>query len=154
MSDLESNHLCFAMFHPLASKDCLSFVTDRTLMQRDFAVLFAMMSHCDTTTGRVKFMGKALAETFRVAPGNISTSISRLKKAKIVAAFTDSTGEKYYMINPYYFSVGRRQKWGHSLIRFMSAFDDENGALLSGDAQATPGGSAREAFENPEDYSL
>jgi hypothetical protein len=142
------------MFHPLASRDCLSLVSDRTLLQRDFAVLFAMMAYCDTTTGRIKFMGKALAETFRVAPGNISTSISRLKKARVVAAFVDSMGEKYYMINPYYFSVGRRQKWGHSLVRFMSAFNNEERALLSRDAQATPGGSAREGFESSEDYSL
>lgn len=125
MSESDSSHLAFCMFHPLGAKDYLNLVTDRTLLQRDFAVLYAMMSHCDTLTGKVKFMVKTLAKTFAVTPGNISTSISRLKKAKMVALFVDSNGDRYYMINPYLLSVGRKQRWGHSLVRFMSAFDDE-----------------------------
>lgn len=124
MSATDSDHLSFAMFHPLAAKDYLALITDRTLLQRDFAVLFAMMCHCDTMTGRVKFMVKTLAETFSVTPGNISTSISRLKKAKLVALLVDTNGERYYMVNPYCFSVGRKQRWGAQLVRFMSAFDD------------------------------
>lgn len=61
---------------------------------------------------------------------SISASLSRLKKVMLIAQFaeTDEQGRpwgKYYMINPYVFSVGRKQRWGLLLQKFLSAFDQD-----------------------------
>lgn len=87
-------------------------------------MLFAMMSLCDPRTARIKFMVKNLADDLGVNPTSISASLSRLKKIMLVAQFVERNGDKYYMINPYVFSVGRKQRWGLLLQKFLSAFTD------------------------------
>lgn len=130
MSEVETKHSCFAMFYPLDATRYLCYLENKTLQPRDFAVLFAMMSFCDTKTARIKFSVSYLAGKIGTSPPNVSTSISRLKKALLVARLKDSRGLDFYMINPYLFSVGSRQRWGFHLKEFMSAFNQEDGEKI------------------------
>lgn len=88
-------------------------------------MLFAMMSLCDPKTARIRFMVKNLADELGVNPTSISASLSRLKKAMLIAQFMENNGDKYYMVNPYIFSIGRKQRWGLLVQKFFSAFSDD-----------------------------
>lgn len=117
----DNKHSNFALFHLIESKKLTELLRDRKLQQRDFAVLFAMMSQCDTRTGEIRFMVKTLAADINMNATSFSNSLKRLKTNLIIASVVKRTGDKYYLINPYLFSVGSRQKWGFSLQRFMNA---------------------------------
>lgn len=120
----ETKHLSFALLHISEANKFLRYVKEKQINQRDICVLFAMMSLCDPRTARIKFMVKNLADDLGVNPTSISASLSRLKKIMLVAQFAERNGDKYYMINPYVFSVGRKQRWGLLLQKFLSAFTD------------------------------
>lgn len=112
----------FGLFHVTECEKLIQLVKDKTLNQRDVSVLFAIMSKINTKTGKAKFLVKNLAAEFGVNMTSISASISRLKKAALIATFTEYSGEKYYLVNPYIFSVGTRQRWGLFVQKFNSAF--------------------------------
>lgn len=131
MTDRETRHSCFAMFHPLDADRYLCYLEDKRLQPRDFAVLYAMMSFCDTKTGRVRFSVLYMAKRLCTSASNVSTSLSRLKKVFAIAQLKDSKGVFFYMINPYLFSVGSRQKWGLLLKQFISVFNDEEGKEIN-----------------------
>lgn len=113
----------FALFHVTDCEKVIQLVKDRTLLQRDVAVLFAIMSKIDTRTARARFLVKNLAIEFNVQSSSISASLSRLKKAMLIATFMEYNGDKYYMVNPHLFSVGTKQRWGLYLKKFVSAFE-------------------------------
>lgn len=113
----------FALFHVLECGKVIELVKNKALNQRDVSVLFAIMSKVDTRTGRARFVVKNLATEFGVNPTSISASLSRLKKAVLIATFTEYSGDKYYLVNPYLFSVGTKQRWGLFVQKFNSAFE-------------------------------
>ena len=113
----------FGLFHVSEGEKITNHIKNKTILQRDVAVLFAMMSKVDTRTGRIRFVVKNLAAEFDVQPSSISASLSRLKKAMLVATFKEYNGDKYYMVNPYLFSVGTKQRWGLFTQKFLSAFE-------------------------------
>jgi hypothetical protein len=116
-------HLCFAMFHINEADSIVHKIGDRKIELRDVAVLFAMMSCCDYKTGKVKFVAKTLAKRLNITATNFSASVKRLKQEFLVALVLEQNGDKYYVINPYLFSVGRRQKWGHLVSLFSEAIN-------------------------------
>ena len=113
----------FALFHVFECEKVIELVKNKVLNQRDISVLFAIMSKIDTRTGRARFVVKNLATEFGVNATSISASISRLKKAVLIATFTEYSGDKYYLVNPYLFSVGTKQRWGLFVQKFSSAFE-------------------------------
>ena len=115
---------CFAMFHIHEADSFVSKICERKIELRDTAVLFAMMATCNHKTGKVKFVAKALAKRLNITETNLSASIKRLKKEFLIALILEPNGEKYYIINPYLFSVGRKQKWGHLLSLFTKAINE------------------------------
>jgi hypothetical protein len=116
-------HSGFCMFHPLEARKYFAQIKRRELMPRDFAVLFAVLSLCDTKTGRVRFIIQELGEELGMHPTVVSSSIRRLKKHLLIANCVDPDGDRYYLINPYLLSVGRRQRWGLLLKRFELALE-------------------------------
>ncbi len=117
-------NLCFAMFHVNEADNLVHKIGERRIELRDTAVLFAMMAACDYKTGKVKFVAKALAKRLNITETNLSASIKRLKKEFLIALILEPNGEKYYIINPYLFSVGRKQKWGYLLSLFTKAINE------------------------------
>ena len=113
----------FAMFHMLEARNYFSYIKERKLQPRDFTVLFALMSLCDAKTGKIRFTAKVLSEEIGFNPTAFSASLKRLKTNFVIASICESSGDKYYLINPYLFSVGRKQKWGHLVKTFTDAFN-------------------------------
>ena len=115
-------HLCFGMIHFLDAIRYIPYLKERKLQPRDFAVLFALMTRCDSKTGKIKFTVNGLASEIGFNPTSLSASLKRLKSALMIANVQERDGERFYLINPYLFSVGRRQKWGHLVKLFNEAF--------------------------------
>lgn len=136
MESYNSNdkHVAFGLFHINESRSWLHKIKDRRLNLRDIATLFAMMSLVNTKTGMIRFTIKDLASDLGVNPTSLSASLSRLKKECIVATVRGEHGDRYYMINPYLFSVGTRKSWGFMLQRFKSAFSPEIAHAIDRDA--------------------
>lgn len=119
----EDKHLAFGLFHVNEARLWLHKIKDRSLNLRDMTLLFAMMSLANTKTGMIRFTIKELALDLGVNPTSLSASLSRLKKQCMVATLKGDHGDRYYMINPYLFSVGSKKNWGFMLKRFKSAFN-------------------------------
>lgn len=119
----DNKHSDFAFFHLIESKNLIKLLKDRKLQPRDFAVLFAIMSQCNTKTGEIRFMVKTLAQQIDMNPTSFSNSLKRLKENFLIATVLSHSGDKFYLINPYLFSVGRKQKWGHLLKLFTEAIN-------------------------------
>jgi len=117
----DDKHSDFAFFHLIESKKLIQLLKDRKLQPRDFAVLFVIMTQCDVKTGEIRFMIKTLSQQMDMNPTSFSNSLKRLKENFLIATVVKHSGDKYYLINPYLFSVGRRQKWGHLLKTFTEA---------------------------------
>lgn len=117
----DNKHSDFAFFHLIESRNLIKLLKDRKLQPRDFAVLFAIMSQCNTKTGEIRFMVKTLAQQINMNPTSFSNSLKRLKENFLIATVLSYSGDKFYLINPYLFSVGRKQKWGHLLKLFTEA---------------------------------
>jgi hypothetical protein len=120
--DFEGNE--FGFFHFSECKKLIDMVKNRQVRLSDVGVLFALMSLVNMRSGRIKFLVKNMAEELNYTPHAVSLALSRLKKVCLVASFTERNGDKYYMINPYLFSVGSRQRWGLSIKKFFSAFNE------------------------------
>jgi DNA-binding MarR family transcriptional regulator len=119
----DAQHLSFAFLHLSECKKFEHYIKDKVLNYRDVTVLASIMIRCDLKTARVKFMVKKLAEDIGMNATSVSASIAKLKKLMLVAMFIEEDGEKYYMINPYIFSAGKKQKWGFCVQKFFSAFE-------------------------------
>jgi hypothetical protein len=117
----DNKHSDFAIFHLIESKKLLELLENRKLQPRDFAVLFAIMTQCNAKTGEIRFMVKTLSQQINMNSTSFSNSLKRLKDNFLIVTVTNHSGDKFYLINPYFFSVGRRQKWGHLLNMFAAA---------------------------------
>lgn len=113
----------FGFIHLHELKKHEELLKDRKLNYRDITVLLLMMGRCNAKTGKVKFIVKKFAEDISMNATSLSACIANLKKAMLIATFIEEDGEKYYMINPYIFSVGKKQRWGFCVQKFFSAFE-------------------------------
>lgn len=125
MIDAPDRHDSFAMFHVLEARQCLFLLKQRELKPRDFSVLFMLMSHCNSRNGKIRVKLSELADQTNTRATDIASSISRLKKNKIIATMTDEMNDRYYAINPYLMSVGRRQFWAMQAKRFLAEFETQ-----------------------------
>jgi hypothetical protein len=124
LGETDFNGYSFGFFHFTECKKLIDMVKNNEIKLGDLGILFALMSLVDPRTGKIKFMVKVVAEKFNYSPNAISLALSRLKKAFLLASFIDKGGEKYYMINPYLFSVGSRQRWGISIKKFFDVVNE------------------------------
>lgn len=90
--------------------------TDQTLLPRDLALLLCLTQLVHPTTGRINCTVSELARKCGKPLSNISLSMSRLKKARMVVnTRCNETGGYYMLLNPGLVSVGsekggKRQK--------------------------------------------
>lgn len=120
MSNLDE-HMCFGMLHFHEARNCIQLLKERKIEYRDLAVLFALMSLCDEKNCILRFSVKDLAAEMNMNKTSLSHSLKRLKANLLIASGIKGCGDKYYLINPYLFSVGRKQKWGHLVKLFTEA---------------------------------
>lgn len=122
----DSETIGFGLFYGQQGAKIFKLIREKKINQRDVCVLYSMMSLCDTRTGKVKFMVKNLAAELGIVANSVSSSLSRLKKAKLVALFVESNGDRYFLVDPGIFSVGGKKRQGFYLKKFDSAFEDDN----------------------------
>lgn len=122
--DSEFEGYTFGFFHFDDCKKLMEMVKNKDIRLSDVGVLFIAMSSVEKSTGKIKFTIKNIAEELNYTSSSVSLALSRLKKACLITPFTERNGDKYYMINPYLFSVGSRQRWGVSIKKFFSAFNE------------------------------
>lgn len=105
----------FGMFHidelPRITALLRSADRPRRLWPHDCSVLIALMCHMDKNTYKVRVTQNQLAKDLGAGKTNISASMQRLRKEMLVASYyNSSTGERYFMLNPYLFSTGRTER--------------------------------------------
>ena len=104
----------------------LALTAERRLELRDTAVLMGLIAHVDWRTGRSKVSGKYLAELLGIQLSHCTSSITRLRKERLVVRiYDDRTGETYYLINPYLAGVGSASRRGHLYAQFAEALERE-----------------------------
>jgi len=123
--DIHKGGFSFGMIYPAKGLELFPLIRSKQINQRDVSVLFAMMCLCDARTGRIRFMVKNLAEEFGIVANSLSSSLSRLKKVKLIAPFQESNGGRYFLVNPRLFSVGGYNKRKYLIHKFDSAFESK-----------------------------
>ena len=113
------------MFHQTRDFDAvLDALATRDLELRDISVLLALVAHMDRY-GRVHVTGTAIAERLGVKPAVCIASLTRLKRQQLVVRAHDrSSGQRYFLVNPFLFSVGGSQRRGHLWAQFKAAIED------------------------------
>ena len=75
--------------------------TGVTLLPRDIAVYLSVLERTDSLTGHCNYTQAALAKEIGMDPKYLSKSISRLKKAYVLANMYDPiNGQRWFLINP------------------------------------------------------
>lgn len=101
----------FLMCHVADVYQYVEMLKDKVLKPRDFAVLFALISYHNARSGLCHVSATHLAEQTGARLADISSCISRLKKALLVATYVDQkTRQKSYLLNPHVFSSGGKNK--------------------------------------------
>ena len=119
--DKLDEHMCFGMLHFHESLNCIQLLKERKIEYRDLAVLFALMSLCDEKNCILRFSVKDLAAEMNMNKTSLSHSLKRLKANLLIASGIKGCGDIYYLINPYLFSFGSKQNWGHLVKLFNEA---------------------------------
>lgn len=113
------------MFHQTRDLEVLlEAVARRDLEFRDISVLVALVAHMDRS-GRVRVTGAALAEKLAMKQSICISSITRLRQQQIIVRAHDKTsGERYFLVNPFIFSVGGPHRRNHLWAQFKAAIED------------------------------
>lgn len=121
----ESDELSgFIKCHNLEIYQYIQMSATKFLERRDFATLLALVWRMDARSGRVKTTVNFIAEQFAVKPSDISASITRLKKCRLVCSIYNSqTGERFFLVNPALFSVGGKNKRAALIKTFNKALE-------------------------------
>jgi predicted transcriptional regulator len=115
----------FVMFHQTRDLETLlDAVAKRDLQLRDLSVLVALVAHMDRS-GRVRVTGAALAEKLDINHSTCISSMTRLRQQQVIArVFDKASGERYFLVNPFIFSVGGPQRRNHLWAQFKAAVED------------------------------
>lgn len=80
----------------------VELIAQRTLQPRDAAVMFALMSHTSTHSGKISVTSAGLAQDLQMQEADIRASLSRLKRQHLLRLISNrATGERYYRLNPW-----------------------------------------------------
>ena len=99
---------------------------DRKILHPDMSVFLMVVMHMDWKTGKSRINQKALAAAMGMHEPDISKSVKRLQRYRLLARVREPrTGEAYFLINPAVASVGGPQRRGHLAQQFREAFGEE-----------------------------
>ena len=94
----------------------------RKLELRDCALILALITHTEASTGRIKVTAPRLAEDLQVQEAEVRAGISRLKKQLMLRLIKNrDTGERYYLLNPWVVRSGRESLVGLAMQEFKAA---------------------------------
>lgn len=113
----------FAMLIQGESKKLWPMVRERTLKPMDLCVVAYLCSHMDIKTGRIAIRTKDIAEDLGVTAPHLTASMKRLRTEHLLAKGLVGTGY-YWMLNPYFWSVGRRELQGKRVAAFQGLVND------------------------------
>jgi hypothetical protein len=108
----------------------LRLLREKKLQHRDLAVLRALLMNMrgagGRDQGRIYASLAHIAELVGSSPNNVSLSVSRMRKERLlVRCWNKRTSERFYLLDPHLFSMGRSQKEGHLWSQFKAAFENE-----------------------------
>jgi len=94
----------------------------RDIEPRDAMLLFALVGHTDTYSGRVRVTAVALAEELQTRDSEVRAGLARLKRHDMVRQIKDrNTGERYYRLNPYLFQTTKGPLLGLAIKEWQEA---------------------------------
>lgn len=101
-------------------KKFLPAFREKKLRPRDAAILFALFCFHNPKTGLCHVSVAHLAETIGSRVTDISSGLSRLKKALLVTTYINRvSGERSFLLNPYLFASGGKKKRAFLRVKFM-----------------------------------
>lgn len=84
-------------------------VAERKLELRDVAVIWALLGHTSSYSGRIQVTAAGIAHDLQVNDSEIRASLARLKKQDLLRLIKDrNTGERYYRLNPWMVSTNSK----------------------------------------------
>lgn len=92
----------FAMLELKETQRVKELVGRRDLELRDVAVIWVLMSHTSSYSGRIQVSAARVAEELQVRESEVRACFARLKKHLLLRQVKDrDTGEHYYRLNPW-----------------------------------------------------
>jgi len=92
----------FAMLELKDAQRVTELVAKRDLELRDIAVIWVLVSHTSSYSGRIQLTAAGIAQDLQVNESEIRASLARLKKHYLLRQIRDrNTGERYYRLNPW-----------------------------------------------------
>ena len=107
------------MFIHTEGKKLWPMVKKRTLKPMDLLVTAYLCTHMDIKTGRIEVRTKDIAEDLGLTDSHLTQSMKRLRKELLLAKGLKGTGY-YWMLNPYFWSSGRKELQGKRVASFQS----------------------------------
>jgi hypothetical protein len=91
----------FAMVDTESAMRVTELVGKRELQLRDVAVIWALMAHTSSYSGRIQVTAAGIANELQVFDSDVRASLARLKKHDLLRQIRDrNTGECYYRLDP------------------------------------------------------
>lgn len=96
----------FAMLELKETQRVKELVGQRVLQLRDVAVIWTLLSHTSSYSGRIKVTAAKVAGELQVTENEVRACFARLKKNHLLRQIKDpDTGERYYRLNPWMVST-------------------------------------------------
>lgn len=126
MNPREDGDENFVMVHQRDLDSTIALLGQRRLQLRDAAVFLVLINYVNWRSGRVHITTKFIAERLQVKLPVAVSAITRLRKENLVRRVIEpSTGEAYFLINPFLASVGGPRRRGHLWQQFADAMEDQ-----------------------------
>lgn len=113
----------FSMFIQSEARKLWPMVRKRVLKPMDLCVVDYLCSHMDIKTGRIEVRTKDIGEDLGLTDSHLTQSMKRLRQEMLLAKGLKGTGY-YWMLNPYFWSVGRREVQGKRVAAFQGLIND------------------------------
>lgn len=120
----------FSMTHHEWIPKLLALVRERKLQPRDVLVIYALLSHMNAMTGRIVVRLETIAEEVGVPSSHVFRTFKRLQENLVAVRCKGRTSKGvFFLLNPYYVSVGGKAKQAQLWSKFQEALD--NGGQVS-----------------------
>lgn len=114
----------FVMLHRQGREACVALLQERKLQPRDLAVLWAMTLHLNWRSGRMRVTASHLAKETKMDVSVVVNSLKRLRDNLVISkVYEETTGETYFLFNPWYVSAGSSKRRGHAQQQFSESLE-------------------------------
>lgn len=114
----------FVMVHRKGQEALVALLEQRCLLPRDLAVVWALLSHLNWRSGRMRVTATYLAQQTAMRLPDVSNSLRRLRENRVISRVYDqAAGEAYFLFNPWYISAGSSKRRGHAQRQFEESLE-------------------------------